>query len=69
MRGNIVTPSLFIETGVVFDGNCQMESQGVNAVNAGTAAASQAKPGTTPGTTTRAATPVPSAESPGASAD
>ena len=26
VRGNISTPSLFIEKGVVFDGNCQMES-------------------------------------------
>jgi cytoskeletal protein CcmA (bactofilin family) len=25
VRGNIATPSLFIEKGVVFDGNCQME--------------------------------------------
>lgn len=25
VRGNIVTPSLFIEKGVMFDGNCQME--------------------------------------------
>jgi cytoskeletal protein CcmA (bactofilin family) len=27
VRGNISTPSLFIEKGVVFDGNCQMEPQ------------------------------------------
>jgi cytoskeletal protein CcmA (bactofilin family) len=26
MRGNITTPSLFIEKGVLFDGTCQMES-------------------------------------------
>jgi cytoskeletal protein CcmA (bactofilin family) len=26
VRGNIATPSLTIEKGVVFDGNCQMES-------------------------------------------
>ena len=26
VRGNIVTPSLFMEKGVLFDGNCQMES-------------------------------------------
>jgi cytoskeletal protein CcmA (bactofilin family) len=26
VRGNITTPSLFIEKGVLFDGNCQMES-------------------------------------------
>jgi cytoskeletal protein CcmA (bactofilin family) len=25
VRGNIVTPSLYIEKGVMFDGNCQME--------------------------------------------
>lgn len=25
VRGNITTPSLFIEKGVIFDGNCQME--------------------------------------------
>lgn len=26
VRGNIVTPSLFIDKGVVFEGNCQMEA-------------------------------------------
>jgi cytoskeletal protein CcmA (bactofilin family) len=26
VRGNIITPSLYIEKGVIFDGNCQMES-------------------------------------------
>jgi cytoskeletal protein CcmA (bactofilin family) len=26
VRGNITTPSLYIEKGVIFDGNCQMES-------------------------------------------
>jgi cytoskeletal protein CcmA (bactofilin family) len=26
VRGNIMTPSLFIDKGVVFEGNCQMES-------------------------------------------
>ena len=26
VRGNIVTPSLFMEKGVLFDGNCQMEN-------------------------------------------
>ena len=31
VRGNISTPSLFIEKGVVFDGNCQMEPQGAAA--------------------------------------
>jgi cytoskeletal protein CcmA (bactofilin family) len=28
VRGNISTPSLFIEKGVVFDGQCQMEPNG-----------------------------------------
>jgi cytoskeletal protein CcmA (bactofilin family) len=28
VRGNIVTPSLYIEKGVIFDGNCQMEANG-----------------------------------------
>jgi cytoskeletal protein CcmA (bactofilin family) len=28
VRGNISTPSLFIEKGVVFDGQCQMEANG-----------------------------------------
>jgi cytoskeletal protein CcmA (bactofilin family) len=31
VRGNISTPSLFIEKGVVFDGNCQMEQNGAPA--------------------------------------
>jgi len=26
VRGNIITPSLYMEKGVLFDGNCQMES-------------------------------------------
>jgi cytoskeletal protein CcmA (bactofilin family) len=26
VRGNITTPSLYIEKGVIFDGNCQMEN-------------------------------------------
>src|SRR4051812_32696124 len=26
VRGNIITPSLYIEKGVIFDGNCRMES-------------------------------------------
>ncbi len=36
VRGNITTPSLYIEKGVVFDGNCQMESatQGAQAQRA-----------------------------------
>jgi cytoskeletal protein CcmA (bactofilin family) len=28
VRGNITTPSLFIEKGVIFDGNCQKEANG-----------------------------------------
>ncbi|MEK6607061.1 MAG: polymer-forming cytoskeletal protein [Myxococcota bacterium] len=28
VRGNIVTPSLIIDRGVIFEGNCQMESTG-----------------------------------------
>ena len=31
VRGNISTPSLFIEKGVIFEGNCQMEQQGAPA--------------------------------------
>src|SRR4051794_5325949 len=31
VRGNIATPSLFIEKGVVFDGQCQMEQNGATA--------------------------------------
>jgi cytoskeletal protein CcmA (bactofilin family) len=31
VRGNISTPSLSIDKGVVFDGNCQMEQNGANA--------------------------------------
>jgi cytoskeletal protein CcmA (bactofilin family) len=31
VRGNISTPSLFVEKGVVFDGQCQMEQNGVAA--------------------------------------
>jgi cytoskeletal protein CcmA (bactofilin family) len=31
VRGNISTPSLFIEKGVVFDGHCQMEPNGSSA--------------------------------------
>ncbi|HXU83324.1 MAG TPA: polymer-forming cytoskeletal protein [Polyangia bacterium] len=26
VRGNITTPSLYVEKGVIFDGNCQMEN-------------------------------------------
>ena len=26
VRGNIITPSLFIDKGVIFEGNCQMEA-------------------------------------------
>jgi cytoskeletal protein CcmA (bactofilin family) len=39
VRGNITTPSLFIEKGVLFDGNCQMESS---------ASAAQEKRGVSP---------------------
>jgi cytoskeletal protein CcmA (bactofilin family) len=28
VRGNITTPSLFVEKGVIFDGQCQMEPNG-----------------------------------------
>jgi cytoskeletal protein CcmA (bactofilin family) len=31
VRGNIATPSLYIEKGVVFDGQCQMEPNGAPA--------------------------------------
>lgn len=31
VRGNITTPSLFIEKGVIFDGHCQMEPNGSSA--------------------------------------
>src|SRR4249920_2590276 len=31
VRGNIATPSLFIEKGVIFDGHCQMEPNGSSA--------------------------------------
>jgi cytoskeletal protein CcmA (bactofilin family) len=31
VHGNISTPSLFIEKGVIFEGNCQMEPQGAPA--------------------------------------
>ena len=34
VRGNITTPSLFIEKGVVFDGNCQMEQNGAPSAKA-----------------------------------
>jgi len=30
VRGNITTPSLYIEKGVIFDGNCQMEQNGAS---------------------------------------
>src|SRR5438270_13317768 len=30
VRGNISTPSLFIEKGVIFDGQCQMEQNGAS---------------------------------------
>jgi len=31
VRGNISTPSLYVEKGVVFDGQCQMEQNGAGA--------------------------------------
>jgi cytoskeletal protein CcmA (bactofilin family) len=31
VRGNIATPSLYVEKGVVFDGQCQMEPNGAGA--------------------------------------
>ena len=31
VRGNITTPSLYVEKGVIFDGNCQMESSAASA--------------------------------------
>jgi len=34
VRGNINTPSLFIEKGVFFDGNCQMDSSGATSDSA-----------------------------------
>ena len=34
VRGNISTPSLFIEKGVVFDGHCQMEPNGSSVAKA-----------------------------------
>ena len=41
VRGNISTPSLFIEKGVVFDGHCQMEQNG-------STTSSKARPGASP---------------------
>src|SRR6185369_8240586 len=38
VRGNIATPSLFIEKGVVFDGQCQMEPNGASAAKSRPAA-------------------------------
>ena len=35
VRGNIVTPSLFVEKGVMFDGSCQMEPNAPQASRAG----------------------------------
>jgi cytoskeletal protein CcmA (bactofilin family) len=32
VRGNITTPSLFVEKGVIFDGHCQMEPNGSSAI-------------------------------------
>lgn len=45
VRGNITTPSLYVEKGVIFDGNCQMESsataaqRGVSPISLATARA------------------------------
>jgi len=44
VRGNISTPSLFIEKGVVFDGHCQMEPNGSGAAKARPVAATLAAP-------------------------
>jgi cytoskeletal protein CcmA (bactofilin family) len=43
VRGNISTPSLLIEKGVIFDGNCQMEPNGSGAAasRSGTGLASE----------------------------
>jgi cytoskeletal protein CcmA (bactofilin family) len=38
VRGNIATPSLFIEKGVIFDGNCQMEPNNGAPMSAGSSA-------------------------------
>ena len=35
VRGNIITPSLFIEKGVMFDGSCQMEPSAPQIARAG----------------------------------
>ena len=35
VRGNIITPSLFIEKGVMFDGTCQMEPSAPQIARAG----------------------------------
>jgi cytoskeletal protein CcmA (bactofilin family) len=40
VRGNIATPSLHIEKGVIFDGQCQMEPNGATGAKARSAAAS-----------------------------
>ena len=44
VKGNITTPSLFIEKGVVFDGNCQMDT----AAAAATVPAGATRPATHP---------------------
>jgi cytoskeletal protein CcmA (bactofilin family) len=43
VRGNIATPSLYIEKGVVFDGQCQMEPNGAGAGKPRPAQASPSK--------------------------
>jgi len=43
VKGNITTPSLFIEKGVVFDGNCQMDNAATAATAAGAGPRSEAR--------------------------
>ncbi|HEY4185598.1 MAG TPA: polymer-forming cytoskeletal protein [Polyangia bacterium] len=43
VRGNIITPSLFIEKGVMFDGNCQMEPSAPGRANGPTLAVAKPK--------------------------
>ena len=42
VRGNISTPSLSIDKGVIFDGNCQMEQNGASAGKARASASVEA---------------------------
>jgi cytoskeletal protein CcmA (bactofilin family) len=41
VRGNISTPSLYVEKGVVFDGQCQMEPNGATAAKPRAASAAK----------------------------